>query len=128
METFRRFTSFVSYLLCSLFVKVDLDGTIIKTGRSAFNVAGECCGFRYMTSMVAISLLSCLFGHKKLTDAFNIVLSSAFIGFILNVARIVSIVLFSVYFDNNEVVSMWHDISGYAFFLIGVMLVLRLED
>lgn len=85
------------------------------TGEALFRceVAGGCSGIR---SLMAMAMLSALYGHFTLRDGWKKVLLFAMslpFAVLGNIARVLTIVLASKFFGEAIGTGPWHDISGF---------------
>lgn len=118
-------TSVSSVLLNGLAIPVTRAGTAIHVeagGGFALDVGHPCSGLRYLTAMVAITVVYAYFSHREPWKRVVLSLASVPLAMAGNIARIVLIAMVGTWFGVERAVGFYHDYSGYVVFAVAALL------
>jgi exosortase len=114
-------------LLNGLGILVERSGVVLNSvppGEFSFEVAEACSGIH---SILAIAALSAVYGHlsqKTLLKKWLVFLSSIPLAIAGNVVRITMVVVVAKAFGEQLAQGLYHDYSGYVFFIVATLLML----
>lgn len=118
-------TSASSVLLNGLAIPVTRAGTAIHVetgGGFAMDVGHPCSGLRYLTAMVAVTVVYAYFSHREPWKRVVLSLASVPLAMAGNIARIVLIAMVGTWLGVERAVGFYHDYSGYVVFAVAAML------
>jgi exosortase len=118
-------TSVSSVLLNGLAIPVTRAGTAIHVetgGGFALDVGHPCSGLRYLTAMVAVTVVYAYFSHREPWKRVVLTLASVPLAMVGNIARIVLIAMVGTWFGVERAVGFYHDYSGYVVFAVAALL------
>jgi len=108
--------------LCGLLgIHVQILGTTINVDGHSFEVAGGCSGIR---SLMAMTFLVALYAHFFLVKSWQqwtLFAGSVVFALIGNIARLFTVVLVAKWWNPEIAGGLYHDYSGYVFFIIAVL-------
>lgn len=103
---------------------------ITSTAANAFqfDVAPECSGLRSLLAMTALMAVYAWWSQKTITKKWILFLFCIPVAVVANVFRIMLVVVVAALFGQELALGLWHDYSGYPIFLIGILLMLSLDQ
>ena len=87
---------------------------IIENYGKSYNVASECNGFGIILNSLLVSQLLSMYKNLNLFENILNLIAAVFVGFSMNILRIISIILIAPYFINNY--NIIHEIIGVIYY------------
>jgi exosortase len=117
----------VTWVVCKLLELLNptiyKEGTIINLTTGTFVIDNPCSGINSLLSFITFgSLFAHLISHS-LVKKLLMIFISVFLALVLNIFRVTGISLVAEYIDFDKATGIYHDISGYVFITLGILLI-----